>query len=168
MVLLGQGGLRVQVSLLTMSLVQVSLLIMSLLRAGPGQTSIRGRWWGRETMGRPGEAACRQECKVLEGAQDSAQATHLPHKVALHILVVWIIGNQREQVTLKVTPCVHWKASKVLSGVSCFSPLRLNFFISKMGIGFYTYYVKCSMAAHLYVISASRRLKQEKANLRPA
>lgn len=111
MVLLGQGGLRVQVSLLTMSLVQVSLLIMSLLRAGPGQTSIRGRWWGRETMGRPG------------GAQDSAQATHLPHKVALHILVVWIIGNQREQVTLKVTPCVHWKASKVLSGVSCFSPL---------------------------------------------
>lgn len=118
-----------------------------------------GKTWG---------AACRQECKVLERAQDSAQATHLPYKVALHILVGWIIGNQREQVTLKVTPCVHWKASKVLSGVSCFSPLRLNFFISKMGIGFYTYYVKCSMAAHLYVISASRRLKQEKANLRPA
>lgn len=44
-----------------------------------------------------------------------------------------------------MTPCVHWKASKALSRISCFPPLRLNFFISKMGIGFSSFHIVCEM-----------------------
>lgn len=44
-----------------------------------------------------------------------------------------------------MTPCVHWKASKALSGISCFPPLQLNFFISKMGIGFSSFHIVCEM-----------------------